>query len=205
MLSLCAVTARADGLEAAVSGHAEQALPAIAPADPGVAAAPDGTHLDEYVLRLLDECRDEVKLADSKANMLFAAVATVMAILIGLLLDDESQLRNSGDGVVILTVLTLATFVVAIVLLALAVTPRLGQPVRGRARYFQEHAEFTDVGALLHELRADAIEPSQRHASQLLALARIVRRKYQHVRSAMQVISGAMVVLAICAIVAALR
>jgi hypothetical protein len=201
------VTARADGLEAAVSGRAEHNVPAIAFVDDQSGADPNPAprRLDEYVLRLLDECREEVKLADSKANMLFAAVATVMAILIGLLLDDTSQLRSSGDGVVILSVIALATFVVALVMLALAVTPRLGRPERGRARYFQEHAEFADSAALLHELTVDAVDPSARHASQLLALARIVRRKYQHVRLAMQVISAAMVVLATCAIVAALR
>lgn len=168
-------------------------------------AASEAPQLNDYVLRLLDECRDEVKLADSKANMLFAAVSTAMAILIGLLLDGDSQLRGSGDGVVLLSVTALATFLVALVILALAVSPRLGRPETGRARYFQEHAEFADPDALMRELRSDAVDPSARHASQLLALAKIVRRKYQHVRSAMQVISGAMVVLAICAIFAALR
>jgi hypothetical protein len=184
----------------------ERDLPAIEPADGYLNAETDAVPgLDEYVLRLLDECRDEVKLADSKANMLFAAVSTAMAILIGLLLDGDSQLRGSGDGVVVLTVFALATFLVALVMLALAVSPRLGRPERGRARYFQEHAEFVDSDALLLELKSDAGDPSTRHASQLLALAKIVRRKYQHVRSAMRVISLAMILLAACAIFAALR
>lgn len=162
-------------------------------------------HLEEYVLRLLDECREEVQMSDSKANMLFAGVATVVAIMLNILLDDGSRLRTSGDAVIVLSVLSLAVFTIALVFLALAVTPRLGRPERGKARYFQEHAEFVDSESLLQVLVVDAEDAVERHAQQLHVLARIVRRKYQHLRRAMQATSLAMVILALVAFAAAFR
>jgi hypothetical protein len=162
-------------------------------------------HLEEYVVRLLDECRDEVKLADSKTSMLFAAVATVIAFMVSILLDAESELRTSGDAVILLSILALGAFLVALVLLALAVTPRLGRPEPGKARYFQEHAEFTDPASLLRVLERDTHERVDRHAQQLHVLARIVRRKYQHLRRAMQAISVAMVILALVGLAGVLR
>jgi hypothetical protein len=159
--------------------------------------------LENYVLRLLDECRDEVKLADTKTNILFGAVAAVIALLMNILLDDTSELRTSGDAVVVLSVIVLAMFTAALVFLALAVTPRLGRPQPGQARYFQEHAQFTEPGALLELIARDAEQPVVRHVQQLHALARIVRRKYQLLRRAMQTISLAMVVLAVVALVGA--
>ncbi len=122
-------------------------------ADPLVASDPQ---LESYVLRLLDECRNEVKMADSKANMLFAAVATVIAIVMNILLDDTSELRTSGDAVVVLSVIVLAMFTIALVFLALAVTPRIGRPESGQARYFEEHAQFTEPVTLLQALTRDA-------------------------------------------------
>ncbi len=179
----------------------------VSGAAPRISALPDASapEVDEYVLRLLDECRNEVQLADSKANMLFATVATVIAIMVGLLLDDASELRSSGSSVVVLATLALLSFMVSLVLLALAVTPRLGTPERGKARYFQEHAEFADSQALLDVLVVDAEHASVRHASQLHTLSRIVRRKYRHVRRAMQVISVSMGLVVAVALTSAMR
>ncbi len=169
-------------------------LDAEGPADP---------QLEEYVLRLLDECRDEVKMADSKTSTLFAAVATVIALVMNILLDETSELRTSGDAVVVLSVVVLAMFTTALVFLALAVTPRVGRPESGQARYFQEHAQFSEPVALMEAIVRDAEQPATRHVQQLHALARIVRRKYQQLRRAMQTILLAMILLAVVALVGA--
>lgn len=166
--------------------------------------APD-PRLEHYILRLLDECREEVKMADSKTSILFAAVATVIALVVTILLDDKSQLRTSGNGVVVMSIIVLAMFTAALVFLALAVTPRLGRPESGQARFFQEHAQFTEPVALLQAITRDAEQPVTRHVQQLHILARIVCRKYEHLRRAMQTISLAMVVLAVVALVGAVQ
>lgn len=167
------------------------------------AEGPANPQLESYVLRLLDECRQEVQMADSKTSMLFAAVATVIALMMNILLDGTSELRTSGDAVVVLSVVALALFATALVFLALAVTPRIGRPESGQARYFQEHAQFNEPVALMQAIVRDAEQPATRHVQQLHALARIVRRKYQQLRRAMQTILLAMILLAVVALVGA--
>ena len=68
---------------------------------------------DSYILRLLDECREEIKISDSKASIIFAAVATATALLANLLLDEKQQLRTNGAAVTTLSVIAVATLVIA--------------------------------------------------------------------------------------------
>src|SRR3954452_16196016 len=106
-----------------------------------IGASTDGprahAHLEKYVLRLLDEARDEVKNADSKTNIVFATVTFVVGYLAAQLFDDSSVLRSGSDAAAVAATISLALFLIALLLLALAVTPRLGKPAAGRARYFQ--------------------------------------------------------------------
>ena len=158
---------------------------------------------DSYILRLLDECREEIKISDSKASIIFAAVATATALLTNLLLDETRKLRTSGAAVTTLSVVAVATLVSAMVMLGLAVIPRVGRPEPGKARYFEEHAQFASPEALLSVVTADAEFPAVRHAQQLLAMSRIARRKYLHLRRAMIAVALAIGVMALTVLVSA--
>ena len=109
----------------------------------------DRPSVEQYVLRLLDECREEIRMCDSKTSILFAGVSFAAALLAQPLLDDSSSLRESGTAVVVLSIVALAVLVGSIGLLGLAVLPRVAHPAAGRARYFEEQAMFADAESLL--------------------------------------------------------
>jgi hypothetical protein len=160
--------------------------------------------LEHYVLRLLDEARDEVKNADSKTNIVFATVTFVVGYLGAQLFDDSSTLRSGSDAAAVAAAISLGLFLIALLLLGLAVTPRLGTPAAGRARYFQEQAQFPDAGAMLRAIEDDAADPVTRHSQQVFTLSLIARRKYQYLRNSMQTVAVAAVVLGIAGLITAL-
>jgi hypothetical protein len=84
------------------------------------------------------------------------------------------------------------------------VTPRLGRPEEGKARYFLEHAAFVDVDSLRSVIAHDAEDALQRHVQQLAVLGRIVQRKYQRLRWAMQALCAAIAIAVLTAVVGAL-
>ena len=51
---------------------------------------------ESYILRLLDECREEIKVSDSKASIIFAAVATATALLANQLLDERGNFEPTA-------------------------------------------------------------------------------------------------------------
>ena len=159
-------------------------------------------HIEQYVIRLLDECRDEIRLSDSKASILFAAVATTSALLVNALLDNTNELRTNGTGVTVLAIGAISGLLAAMVLLGLAVMPRVGRPQRGQARYFEEHAQFDNSDDLLAVLSVDAKQASARHAQQIHVLSRIARRKFGHLRAAMFFTGMGMGVLAVAVLIA---
>ena len=136
--------------------------------------------MEHYIVRLLDECRSEIQLSDSKASILFAAVATAAAILANVLIDDSSALRTSG------------AFVVTVFDVCACLVPR----VDGDARPLPSRRTSADPRPARHDISRntpcsppsrsssavvteDARSPADRHAQQLLTLSRIARRKYQ--------------------------
>jgi hypothetical protein len=163
--------------------------------------AAENLDLEEYVLRMLDECRDEVKISDSKASIMFGAVAAVLAFMLNVILDPSSQLRTNGDVVVAVATISIVGFFVAFGLLALTVTPRLAPPASGKARYFVEIAAFADAAALADVLEIDARTSVDRHVYQLHVLARIVERKYRRLRTAMWVLAGSMGLLGLAVLI----
>jgi Family of unknown function (DUF5706) len=160
---------------------------------------------ESYILRLLDECREEIRISDSKASIIFAAVATSTALLANLLLDDKQPLRTSGAGVTTFALLAVATLVASMVMLGLAVIPRVGMPEPDKARYFEEQAQFATPESLLAAVSADAGVPAIRHAQQLLTLSRIARRKYRHLRRAMLAVLVAIALMIVAVLVGALN
>jgi|GEM_PF-3904152 len=97
------------------------------------------------------------------------------------------------------------TLVGSMLLLGLAVTPRVGRPQAGRARYFEEQAQFNSAAELLQVVSAEAHASSERHAQQLFVMARIARRKFGHLRSAMLTILAAIGMMVLAVLVGAIR
>jgi hypothetical protein len=159
---------------------------------------------ESYILRLLDECREEIRVSDSKASIIFAAVATATALLANLLLDRTEELRTNGAVVTVLSLVAVGTLVVSMVLLGLAVIPRVGEAQPGKARYFGEQAQFETHEALLAAVTADAEHATERHAQQLLIMSRIARRKYTHLRHAMLAVAAAGAVMIVAMVVSAI-
>ncbi len=144
-----------------------------------------------YILRLLDECREEIRVSDSKASIMFGVVGGVTALLASLLLSKGQALRTNGAAVTVVGVLALGTLILSMLLLGLAVIPRVGRPEAGRARYFEEQAKFENHIELLAVLSAESQASVERHAQQLFIMARIARQKYRHLRSGMLAILAA--------------
>ncbi len=103
-----------------------------------------------------------------------------------------------------MSLIAVGTLVVSMVLLGLAVIPRVGQPQPGKARYFGEQAQFETHEALLAALTADAEHATERHAQQLLIMSRIARRKYTHLRRAMLAVAAAGAVMIVAMVVSAI-
>ena len=76
--------------------------------------------VEPYLVRLLDECRDEINRSDSKASILLAAIAASTAFLGTSLLDESTELRTTGTAVTALSALAVAVFVISMLLLGLA-------------------------------------------------------------------------------------
>ena len=96
-----------------------------------------------------------------------------------------------------------ATVLVALVLLALSVTPRLGKPAAGKARYFQELGQFPNAATMLEVVAEDAADPVVRHSQQLYTQSLIARRKYEHLRNSMYAVAVGLLMLGIAAVVSA--
>ena len=158
---------------------------------------------ESYILRLLDECREEIRVSDTKASIIFGAVGAFAAILSSQLLDETAALRTNGDAVTFIGIVALATLIVSMLLLGLAVIPRVGRPETGRARYFEEQAQFDSATELLQVVTAEAEGAGERHAQQLFVMARIARRKYRHLRTAMLAILVAMGVMIVAVLAGA--
>src|SRR4051794_32821728 len=169
------------------------------------AARADPAQVESYIVRLLDECREEIKLSDSKASIIFAAVGFSTALLVDKVFKADSHLRTHGAFVVVVSSVAIVALVMSMVMLGMAVLPRVGHPEAGKARYFEEHAMFSSSAALLAVVTRDAEQPSERHAQQLLTLAHIAKRKYQCLRRGMYAVAAAMATLGLALLVAAIN
>ena len=135
---------------------------------------------DSYILRLLDECREEIRVSDTKASIIFGAVGAFAAILSSQLIDERGALRTNGAAVTVIGVVALATLVLSMLSLGLAVIPRVGQPEKGRARYFEEQAQFDSATELLTAVSAEAQVSRERHAQQQRQFSAQCRQRQQY-------------------------
>jgi hypothetical protein len=155
---------------------------------------------DGFVEGLLDETREEISRADSKANILLASAGVTAAVLVGGLASGDIAFSAARGAVEILSVLAAVTLGIGIVLLGMAVMPQVGKPMQNRARYFMDHAQYNKVEDLRVAIQAERCDPDERHLAQLLMLSRIVRRKYRFTQLG-EIFGGVGLVLAAAAAV----
>lgn len=150
---------------------------------------------DAFVEGLLDETREEISRADSKASILLASAGVTAAVLTGAVAAGDIRFAGARGIVQVMAVSAALALSAGLALLGAAVMPQVGKPERGRARYFMEHAQYDGADDLREALEHESVDRAGRHLAQLLALSRIVRRKYR-LTQAGEAVGGFGVVLA---------
>jgi len=90
-------------------------------------------------------------------------------------------------------------------LLGMTVIPRVGRSEPGRARYFEEQAQFDNYHDMLAVVSAEASASMERHAQQLFIMSRIARRKFLHLRQAMIMILVGVAVMIVAVLLGAIN
>ncbi|MFD8718016.1 Pycsar system effector family protein [Streptomyces sp. NPDC059629] len=136
----------------------------------------------ELARALLTEVREELVRADSKAGLMLASLGAALTALLGAI---GSGLINPRQYPILPQLLLwtgCGACVPALVLLGLAVTPRLGTPRRSRSHYFGDARLARSVAQLERTVRRT--DPVARDLSQLATLSQIAWTKYRCVRHA---------------------
>jgi hypothetical protein len=143
------------------------------------------TVYSDYVRRLLDETREEVARADTKASIVLAGAGVVFGILLTGFVTGNVSLAGERWYVGMLVWLAGLTLVGGVVLVGLAVYPRTSGAERGHGRWFAEIEQFgKDESALAAAVEGDAHDGG-RDLHQARVLAGIVGRKYRLTKAGM--------------------
>lgn len=146
---------------------------------------------EDLTRRLLDETREEISRADSKANILLAGASLAIALLGGAVLSGDLMIASTRGVVQLLAAVSATSAIAGLALFGLAVLPRVGAPQIGRARYFADHAQYASIDDLREAIAREAEDVERRHAEQLRDLSRIVRTKYRYTMGGEIAVGGA--------------
>lgn len=147
--------------------------------------------LEEFLKDLLEETRQEVGYADAKASILLGGTGVAGGAVIAGMIAGDVQLARLDNAIEWMAWLSGLFALVAVVLLGLAVYPRLGEPSAERARYFGDIVEASRAGVDLKELvEHERSDVAQRYLDQLVGLSEIVWKKHLIVRWAVRLILG---------------
>lgn len=149
------------------------------------AAAPGPPGYDELVERMLDEAREEVTRADAKASILLALYVALEVVLFTALASKTWTPGSLVGGWELLFWLGWVTSVVGLVLVAIAVYPRVGNKHDECITYHGHVAACESIGEMQEGLRAAATMDPTRHEEQLWTVSGIARVKYQHIARSM--------------------
>lgn len=134
---------------------------------------------EDFVKTLLDETREEINRADTKASILLAGTGIAVAAVVAGFTGSEWTLAGERGLVQVLAVLAGALALVGVFSLGAAVFPRVGKPSIGRARYFMDHAQYPSIPALMEAVGREYANAADRHVHQLRDLSVIVKCKYR--------------------------
>ncbi|WP_426403820.1 Pycsar system effector family protein [Streptomyces sp. R-07] len=165
-------------------------------AEPDTGTAAD--HGAQIARLLLSEAREEVVRADNKAGLMLASLGAALTALLGAIGSGVITPRHYPVLPQVLLWSGCAACVPALVLLGLAVAPRLGNPRQSRTHYFGDARLAISVAHLERTVRRT--DPVSRDLTQLAALSRIAWTKYRCIRHAL-VWGTAFLVLTLLAVV----
>lgn len=132
---------------------------------------------------LLAEAREELVRADNKAGLMLASLGAALTALLGSIGSGVIAPRQYPVVPQLLLWVGCAACVPALVLLGMAVTPRLGNPHHTRTYYFGDVRLAMSVAHLERTVRRT--DPVSRDLSQLATLSRTVWTKYRCIRHAL--------------------
>ncbi|MEU3654678.1 Pycsar system effector family protein [Streptomyces sp. NPDC032161] len=144
------------------------------------AAAGHGARLARV---LLSEAREELARADNKAGLMLASLGAALTALLGAIGSGIIALRNYPVVPQLLLWVGCAACVPAVVLLGLAVAPRLGSPRHSRTHYFGDVRLAMSVTHM--ERAVHRTDPVYRDLSQLATLSHIAWIKFRCIRHAL--------------------
>lgn len=140
----------------------------------------------DHVQLLLQETRDELTKADSKASILLATAGVAASIVVGTTASANRILTERPGWAVVLWWLGISIGLIGIAAIASAIAPRAGHGEhRSAVRYFGHAALFSSPDELLQALRANEDQQLERAVDQLWVNSRLVVRKYRRIRFAL--------------------
>lgn len=158
---------------------------------------------ETYVRRLLEETREEVIRADSKASLLLAGAGIVVGILASGPISGDVSFGERGAFIELLVYMAGLALLTGVVLVGCAVYPRLGSAEPGRARWFGEvHQYDGDQQALAAAVQFET-QNRGRDLQQVAALAAIVSLKYKLTQAGMWSLGAGFVVTCLAALLVA--
>lgn len=158
----------------------------------------------DYVRQVLDETREEVSRADTKASIVLAAAGVVVGILLTGFASGDVSLQDQRWYVGVLVWIAGVTLVAGVAVLGSAVYPRTKGAEPGHARWFGEIAQFGgDEEALADAITADSAAGQKRDVHQVRALAAIVRRKYMLTKVGMWLLGVGLALAGVAALLSA--
>lgn len=156
----------------------------------------------EYAQRLLDETREELNRADTKASIVFGAVGIAAGAVLGGMIGGDWDPTAMHPCAQVFWWAGAAGVAVSIVLVASAVYPRIVHSEgRERLTFFGHAAAYGSVGELAAALPAAAARANGRPFDQLWHVSRIVTRKYRLVRWGLRVLAGSVFLLVVPVVV----
>ena len=132
---------------------------------------------------LLSEAREELARADNKAGLMLASLGAALTALLGAIGSGVIAPRQYPIVPQLLLWAGCAACAPALVLLGLAVTPRLGHPRHFHTHYFGDVRLAMSPAHLEHTVAHT--DPVTRDLSQLAFLSRIAWTKYRCIRHAL--------------------
>ncbi|MEO3765371.1 Pycsar system effector family protein [Streptomyces sp. B8F3] len=155
----------------------------MSPSSGDADSAPDTDTGAELARLMLSETREELVRADNKAGLMLASLGAALTALLGAVGSGTIAPRQYPVVPQLLLWLGCAACVPALVLLGLAITPRLGDPRSSRAHYFGDARLAMSVVHLERMVRrTDAMT---RDLGQLAVLSRTAWTKYRCIRHAL--------------------
>ncbi len=153
-----------------------------------------------YILRLLDEARQEISRADNKANVLLAAATITVSVLLSGAMTGDLQIELLPGWIEWFCWFGLVAVTAGMTQLVRAVLPSRDSGHDGHADYFRDFARFGTPAEMAAALPAARAEEFARHLRQLHVISRLANRKYQQIRTGGLLLAcgaGAIVVTAV--------